>query len=264
MQPARPIGPTIAEAAGFGALEQAQLRPAVQSTKKPGMAPESNFPAAYTPLDPFDTAYETKSRMLDGYFSDKPIQPFLQVGPDDVSYVVRKQHAQDQANFLRFCEQFINWGDPTHVALFKQWLPEFFEARENVIDNAHDISKRMAKITMRGVQGREDLEFLWLVQSGQIPVIGDLYKAETYNAPIDADSLKKAYFNPYKVVNKKQMAVPASPNYVYPFGGKTFDVAPSAQNSAFALMKGLGEAPGFNVGGLFPTTGLTLKPKLPN
>jgi len=230
--------PTQGDTARFNALEKSVIRPSLQNPERGGgkEAQTNRFPTGYTPVDPYDSRYDLKNQVIThGYYGqpnaagklDKPLVPQLTVPltDQDFAYVDRKKKSAEYALFTKWCEQWINWKDPANVALYEQMIPEYFQRRYDTIDMMHMDSAKMAKLVMRGPRSREELEFLWMVSTGKLPIFGELWNPSTFThdglpkATSDKMSPKYAYFNPWYMVSKDDAPrIPADGNYTNAWG----------------------------------------------
>lgn len=95
----------------------------------------------------------------------------MAIGQEDVDYIKSKRRQEEQLAFDMWKANLFDLTDPVTAAWVRiQIDPNIFTLQEQYLDSALDVAKRFTKINMMGVQSHDDLEFLWMVKTGQIHV----------------------------------------------------------------------------------------------
>lgn len=226
-----PQGPTKRQAAQFVAMEMDAQPLATQRVHRGGFADvasdKGNFPTQlYPDMKREDTRMVAKKEVVQGgnNFTGQPAtQINYSIGDEDIRYYEAKKEAEELASYERWINRQFNFKSPADVERFSKMFPDYFERRMNVLKNISDANLRYAQICMTGAQSSDDYLYLWLVQTGKIPLIdGPIWDPSRWYAG-DRDTAKMALFNPLKLVGMGySTAVPPPPpagpdaNWVYP------------------------------------------------
>lgn len=217
----RPTGPTQQQANAFVGVEMASMPGVLQRTQRGGVAlfqDQNNFPASQYPDSvAADTEMVTRSTVVQGQnLTGQPVQVNYALTDKDFEYYASKQAAQELADFERWVAMQFDFKSPADVDRFAKMFPEYFERRLAVLKNVSDANLRYSQILLTGAQSSEDYVYLWLAQTGKIPLItGPLWKPEAWFGTANANQAKLALFNPLRMfsnANANTMPTPYIPD----------------------------------------------------
>lgn len=217
----RPTGPTQQQANAFVGVEMASMPGVLQRTQRGGIRLErdsSNFPVSQYPDSVAeDTEMVTRSAVVHGEnLTGGAVKVNYTLTDKDFQYYESKQAAQELADFERWVALQFDFKSPADVDRFAKMFPEYFERRLAVLKNVSDANLRYSQILLTGAQSSEDYVYLWLAQTGKIPLIsGPLWKPETWFGTTDDAQAKMAMFNPLKLFstgNAANIQTPYIPN----------------------------------------------------
>lgn len=130
----------------------------------------------------------------------------------EIGSYMRKMAAVETAKFDQWFQgQWkLDSANPTLQRWGQEVNPEYFARREQVIDEQTRIQNMLAKIKLRGVHTREEMELLYMIDNGivQIPK-GEIFNHRGHAA--NEDAIKRGLFNPFRVNATKRQA-----GYNYP------------------------------------------------
>ena len=180
-----------------------------------------NTPTQMYPYDESDTEWALKQQILEtGLQADKTtptqVQQNYMLTQRDIDYIASKQEAETLAQFEAYASTLFDFKDPAQVKLFAQIYPQYYKRRFAVIDNVANAQVRYAKLMLTGPQNANDIEFMYLAQSGRVPLIsGPLWNPSAWFKS-EASDMKLALFNPFKPLTQKdQLPIPGGINGVY-------------------------------------------------
>lgn len=87
---------------------------------------------------------------------------------DDVEFLEQKRAEELQFKFDEWLTRRINLDDPANQRWVQEIYPEFYDRRERFIDDKINLEAALAKIKLRGVKGKEDLQLLYAVNAGLV------------------------------------------------------------------------------------------------
>lgn len=205
-------GPGPQAPAAFAAYEEANItQPWQQPTRsgKPVDDPvqKNNFPAQYIDRDPRDTYYSLKKQTISEANQwlgtggpNAGAQAVVPITDADVQYFKHKMDQEEYQNFKIWSEQWYDFSDPAQVRLYQEAFPDYFEQRATLIKNMGDNMTKYAILRLLGPRTRDDFMFMWLVQTGKVPMIkGPLWDPKKW---ADQGPKKQlAFFNPWRMVD---------------------------------------------------------------
>lgn len=164
--------------------------PASEFTDRDG---NFTYPAVYADIDERDrrAAYlktlvnpETGATPFGQIFAPEWIAPWLE----------HKEALKEEETFERWFASMFDMKDPWQKQMSQQLLPEFWERREELLKAKFDTVKRAALLNLRGPKTKEDLIFLYGLQTGRIKIPkGDFWMPGT--TPEQETSFKRGLFN---------------------------------------------------------------------
>lgn len=221
-------GPGYGEVLSFKQMEMNHMPQPVQYARRGGFESvekdPANFPVSeYPEMIAEDTRQATRNKVVTGKgnFSGREANINYMLTDEDFKYFEAKEAAEEFAAFERWVQTCFDFKKPAEVDRFARMFPNFFERRLATIKNVADANVKYAEIVMRGPQSADDMLYLWLVQTGKIPLIsGALWDPSSWSKP-DKTTTKMALFNPWKVINGKEgqsmpYAIGHDGNYTYP------------------------------------------------
>lgn len=225
----RPQGPNYGQVAAFKQMEMRHMPQSIQLPIRGGFLKDpdkdkANFPVSqYPEMIAEDTRQATRAAVVEGKgnFSGQQAGLIYSLTDEDFKYYEAKEAAEEFAAFERWVATCFDFTKPTEVDRFARMFPDFFERRLATLKNVADANVHYAEIVMRGPQSADDMLYLWLVQTGKIPLIdGPLWDPSKWAKP-DATTTKLAIFNPWKMVSGKTgslvpYAIGTDGNWTYP------------------------------------------------
>lgn len=160
--------PTASQVSSLAAMGQSSMTiPYALENYNPADPKQNEFPIKPIRKDPYDTDYLIKKELTNvkgGISAARPL-PYTE---RDIDYIKRKRDDEEYAAYSAWLGTLFNLNDPAQVALFKQLAPSYFTRREEVINEAIDMTARYAKLRLFGAQTEEDLKFQWQVETGRV------------------------------------------------------------------------------------------------
>jgi len=160
--------PTASQVSSLAAMGQSSITiPYALENYNPEHPKQNEFPVKPIRKDPYDTDYLIKKELTNapgGISSARPL-PYTE---RDIDYIKRKRDDEEYAAYSAWLGTLFNLEDPAQVALFKQIAPSYFTRREEVINEAIDMTAKYAKLRLFGAQTEEDLKFQWQVETGRV------------------------------------------------------------------------------------------------
>lgn len=226
-----PQGPSKRQAAQFVAMEMDAQPLATQRVERGGFddlaSDKGNFPTQlYPDMKREDTRMMAKKEVVQGgqnFTGHAATNITYAIGPEDIRYYESKKEAEELAAYERWINKQFNFKSPADVERFSKMFPDYFERRMNVLKNISDANLRYAQICLTGAQSSDDYLYLWLVQTGKIPLIdGPIWDPSRWYQGTE-DTARLALFNPLRLVSALDVstvppAPPSGPNadWVYP------------------------------------------------
>jgi len=102
---------------------------------------------------------------------------------EDIAYIQSKNAQAEQLAKDAWISTLFNTSDPATNHFVKQILPGFYERQSAYYDAAMRNAARFTTINMRGPQGQDDVDFMWLVETGQIHIPAG-FTADTLATPL--------------------------------------------------------------------------------
>ena len=129
----------------------------------------------------------------------RPERP-IPLSDAEIGSYMRKMAAVETAKFDQWFQGSwrLDSSNPTLQRWGQEVNPEYFARREQVIDEQTRIQNMLAKIKLRGVHTREEMELLYMIDNGIVKVP----KGEIFNHKGDEatdDNIKRGLFNPFRV-----------------------------------------------------------------
>lgn len=224
-------GPTRQQAAAFTATEAAHVHQPLQRPFRGGFAGETdpgNFPVQMYPTDvAMDTEASIRQQVVTGgqnvySAANAPAVPTLTyaIGDKDFQFFQAKQEAEELATYERWLNLQFDFTKPAEVERFARMYPDFFERRLANLRNISNANLRFAEILCTGCQSPDDYLYLYMVQTGRIPLInGPIWEPDKWFQATD-ESMKLALFNPFKTyfssTKGPYAGAPPPGNFQYP------------------------------------------------
>lgn len=119
----------------------------------------------------------------------------------EIGSYMRKMAAVETAKFDQWFQG--QWSLDSANPVLQKWgqevNPEYFARREQVIDEQTRIQNMLAKIKLRGVHNREEMELLYMIDNGIVKIPkGPVFK-HTGRDGEDAKVIRRGLFNPFRV-----------------------------------------------------------------
>jgi hypothetical protein len=142
--------------------------PEVEFTDK--VDEQYTYPAIYGDVDPRDKKAQIVRTLVGDAKKTHGATPFgLVTAPDWLpEWLEHKEAIQEEELFEKWFGKMFNMADPIQKQMSMKLLPEFWDRREELLKAKFDVMKRAALINLRGPQTKEDLIFLYGVNSGKI------------------------------------------------------------------------------------------------
>ena len=166
-----------------------------------GSARSTNvFPAQQYYVDDYDDTMDTKAGYLKAMeTAGMDVKRTMNVDREEIDWIERKRAEQEELAFNDWIVQNVKFDSPAEVALARQngLLQDYYTSREKEIEYLGENAIRLAKIQLKGKEGRnlEDMRFLYEVQRGNIRLPGgNLWDPSTYSKSTDTD-YQRGLFN---------------------------------------------------------------------
>ena len=186
---------------------------------------QATEPGTHLPKATADGAVEHAEQMPGHYFTPDAADDIVKLRNEmattarpiplsdaEIGSYMRKMAAVETAKFDQWFQgQWkLDSANPTLQRWGQQVNPEYFARREQVIDEQTRIQNMLAKIKLRGVHTREEMELLYMIDNG----IVEIPKGEIFNhrgREATEDTIKRGLFNPFRVNATKRQG-----GYHYP------------------------------------------------
>jgi len=134
----------------------------------------------------------------------RPERP-IPLSDAEIGSYMRKMAAVETAKFDQWFQGSwkLDSANPTLQRWGQEVNPEYFARREQVIDEQTRIQNMLAKIKLRGVHTREEMELLYMIDNGIVKIP----KGEIFNhtgKEATDDNIKRGLFNPFRVNRTKE------------------------------------------------------------
>jgi hypothetical protein len=171
----------LASREGMGLVKDAQrlterMRDGVITAPAPtggvqGGAQAVQFQNKFDAKDSYDDEMNTKMQLMD----QDGMTPFGQVYYDDKvgRWLERKAAAAETANFDSYFNLNFNKNDLASRQWAQEVNPKFYADREREMNERAEIVLKLKKIQLRGPQNKEDLQMLYLIESGRVKLPED-------------------------------------------------------------------------------------------
>lgn len=73
-------------------------------------------------------------------------------------------------SFESWLASYLNMADPATAKLVDDIMPEYWEKRQEVIENQAELQKNLALIRLRGPTSKKDFMVLYMLNTGQLPL----------------------------------------------------------------------------------------------
>ena len=136
----------------------------------------------------------------------------IPVSDAELASYLRKAAAVQTAQFDEwFQNQWkLDSANPTLQRWGQEVNPEYYARREQVIDEQTRIQNMLAKIKLRGIHTREEIELLYMIDNGIITVPTQPIFNHTGNTMSEVE-IRRGLFNPFRVNAMKRQAGYHSP-----------------------------------------------------
>jgi len=168
-----------------------------------GTATDGRFPSRLVAEDPEDTTMELRAGLagqpMPGQSSTgRTYAAHPDVMQEDVAYAARLQARQQLANKRQWIEGLFDTRDPAQRDLCDKLFPELTREKETIIEDRADLAQKLAKIRLRGMRTREDVELVYMVASGAIaPPQGPLWDPAQWGLEASMQTvMNRGLFNP--------------------------------------------------------------------
>lgn len=161
-------------------------------------------PARYFEEDPRDDYYEAKKAVTSAVQGNAPSA--LKLGTDvpvtdrDIDYLLDQRTKEEKYNFDKWKYTTYQPGsDPIRIKYFEKIDPGFFKERESQIDHDLDLVKRLALLSLNGVQSEDDVILMYGINMGKVAVPNWKvhFPLEAVGDDIDLrGSVTQGFFNP--------------------------------------------------------------------
>lgn len=165
----------------------------------------------------------------------------------EIGSYLRKMAAVETAKFDQWFQGTwqLDSGNPTLQKWGQQVNPEYFARREQIIDEQTRIQNMLAKIKLRGVHTREEIELLYMIDMGIVKIPDKpvfLHKGDAQNV----DNIKRGLFNPFRLkqMNTRAGFIPGNPLTGFPIpgaeqqGSLLYNFLPAGNNPLYGPVNG--------------------------
>lgn len=180
---------------------------AAEGSREAGQRARSDYPVRLYPRDSNDQIQQLKqmapASMGTRVLTDKDLQWMRQ------KYIDQQSAAQKQ-----FVMSMYDSRDPAQRQIRDRVFPDLVREQEAIIDERIELERRLAKISLHGAQSKEDIDLLYALSSGSVPLPqGQVWDPKSwFGAGAELD-LSRGLFSPLKVrVGKRKGAhLPTDP-----------------------------------------------------
>ena len=127
----------------------------------------NHFPATYMSYDPEEERIKVKQEIHDASKGEGGIGN-VDFEERDMRFFERKMKEFDERTFEHWFSNTLDFTNPHDLAFANQLVPEFFDRREEEIDNNIELVRRLAKINLRGLQTKEDMMLAYALYTGKV------------------------------------------------------------------------------------------------
>jgi hypothetical protein len=177
-------------------------------------------------------------------------QPMLNDGDLQAFSDIEKQ--KQIVSFESWLASYLNMADPATAKLVDEIMPEYWEKRQEVIENQAELQKNIALIRLRGPTSKKDFMILYMLNTGQLPLPrGTIFEPEKWsysNANFNRGMANPRRYYPPQV--KLDAAGKADPiGAISKAYGAGFGAGVSAPNANLPSIGRLDQSPGAYLGG---------------
>lgn len=153
-------------------------------------ADAATFPAIYGESDPRDDMLEIKNRIAT---SERPAP----ISDWEVESILGKRAQFEVAKEEEWFQNAFSFdaSNPVQQRWAQQVFPEYFQRREQIIDQQAELQKAIAKLKLRGAHTREELDLVYGLSSGRVK-LPDKPLWQLTGTPMDNDAVKRGIWNP--------------------------------------------------------------------
>lgn len=155
----------------------------------------NDYPVRMYPRDPNDQLVQLKAAAPEQVFGRKILTDV------DLQWMKQKLLDQQAAAQKQFVMSMYDSRDPAQRQMRDRVYPDLVREQEAIIDERLELERRLAKISLHGPQGKEDIDLLYALSSGAVP----FPKGVTWDPKswFDDDSaaagMKRGIFNPLRI-----------------------------------------------------------------
>ena len=155
----------------------------------------------------------------------------------DFEQILKKREAEEKANFDAWVGKNFHTNSVVDRAFLQQVYPQYYKARVAELEDKAKLAVQIAKIDLFGPQDEDDLETIYLLQSGQVElpknwnVIG--YHSDPHDAAAEERKFRKQLWAPNRYVGTAERDLNAK-NNENPFKTTNESAAGSQKRQNFA------------------------------
>jgi len=186
----------------------------------------NDYPVRMYPRDPNDQIMQLKAQ-APASLGQKTLTDL------DLKWMRDKLLAQESAAQKRFVMSLYDSRDPAQRQIRDRVFPDLVREQEAIIDERIELERRLAKISLHGPQGKEDIDLLYALSSGAVELpVGVAWDPHSWFAKApggDNAVLNRGLFSPLRLgVGRRQK------------GSLPFDMLGSGLGSASSQVGGVG------------------------
>lgn len=200
----------------------------------------NDYPVRMYPRDPNDQLVQLKL----GAHKDFGVKTLTDV---DLKWMRQKMLDQQSAAQKQFVMAMYDSRDPAQRQIRDRVFPDLVREQEAIIDERIELERRLAKISLHGPQGKEDIDLLYALSSGAVALPeGVAWDPKSwFPAGVDQLDMSRGIFSPLrvKVGNRKKSQLPFDM-----LGSATGVGATGIGFPWFTTQSGLGAQTGLSIG----------------
>lgn len=125
---------------------------------------------------------------------------------EDFKWLADKAKQKERVGFQKFVAHSFDLTNPADQERLERVYPDYYKQREDEIEQQAELQKTLAFIRLRGVKTMKDLETLWAVKTGRIPIPrGALWEPTSWSKD-EATAFNRGIFSPKRIFSASEIS----------------------------------------------------------